>query len=77
MIVKDKSLNVKRAQQTSDLSLSVKKKLIQVKNFLRLKTTESVFHFIKMHNISSAELVGKKKPRSLPTARFVHKLAHL
>lgn len=57
--MKDKPLNVKWAQQTSDLSLSIKEKLIQVKNFLRLKTTDSD-HFMKMHNINCEELVGKK-----------------
>lgn len=57
--LKDKSLDVEWGQQTSDLSLSMKEKLVQVKNFLRLKTTDSVFHFMKMHNINSAELVAK------------------
>lgn len=37
----------------------MKEKLIQVKNFLRLKTTDSD-NFMKMLNINSAELVGKK-----------------
>lgn len=55
--------------------MSMREKLIQVKNFLRLKTIDSD-HFMERFNINSAELVGEKA-RSLYTARFVQKLTHL